>query len=69
MLPVAAEVLTVEYKINLIAPAQGDRLDAVGTVVKSGRTLTICRLEVFTVTALERSLVAVGQQTLIRVGT
>jgi len=41
------EVLTVEYKINLLAPAEGDRLEAVGTVVKAGRTLTACTLEVF----------------------
>jgi acyl-coenzyme A thioesterase PaaI-like protein len=60
-------VLTVEYKINLIAPAQGDHLEAVGTVLKSGRTLSVCRLEVFAVTGKERTSVALGQQTLIRI--
>jgi len=59
------EVLTVEYKINLLAPAAGDHLEAVGTVVKSGRTLTVCHLEVFAVTGERRMPVAVGQQTLI----
>ena len=68
LFPDQAEVLTVEYKINLIAPAQGDHLDAVGTVLKSGRTLTVCRLEVFAVTGTERSTIALGQQTLIRFG-
>jgi uncharacterized protein (TIGR00369 family) len=68
LMPPGAEVLTVEYKINLTAPAQGDHLDAVGTVLKSGRTLTVCRLEVFVVTATERSPVALSQQTLIRLG-
>ncbi|WP_406447894.1 PaaI family thioesterase [Streptomyces sp. NBC_00876] len=63
-----SEVLTVEYKINLLAPAAGDRLEAIGTVLKSGRTLTVCLLEVFGVRSDgERKLVANGQQTLIRV--
>jgi uncharacterized protein (TIGR00369 family) len=64
--PEKSEVLTVEYKINLVAPAAGD-LEAVGTVVNAGRTLTVCRLEVFGVQGAQRSLVATGQQTLIRV--
>lgn len=42
-----SEVLTVEYKLNLLAPASGDYLDAIGTVIRSGRSLTVCRLEVF----------------------
>lgn len=58
-------VLTVEYKINFLAPAEGDHLEAVGAVVKSGRTLTVCQLEVFGVRASQRSLVAVGQQTVM----
>lgn len=62
LLPETAEVLTVEYKINLLAPATGDHLEAVGTVVKAGRTLTVCRLEV---TGARRELIATGQQTLI----
>jgi acyl-coenzyme A thioesterase PaaI-like protein len=66
-MPEGSEVLTVEYKINLVAPAIGNELEAVGTVLKAGRTLTICRLDVFTHRAGERKLVAAGQQTLIRV--
>ena len=58
-------MLTVEYKINLLAPAVGDHTEAVGTVVRSGRTLTVCQLEVFEVQGSQRSLVATGQQTLI----
>jgi hypothetical protein len=34
------EVLTVEFKFNLLAPAAGDHIEAVGTVIKAGRTLT-----------------------------
>lgn len=63
-----SDVLTVEYKINLLAPAAGDHLEAFGTVLKSGRTLTVCQLEVYAVQGgSERKLVANGQQTLIRV--
>jgi uncharacterized protein (TIGR00369 family) len=65
LFPENTAVLTVEYKINLLAPAVGDHIEAVGTVLKSGRTLTVCQLEVFAVQGPQRSLVAVGQQTLI----
>lgn len=41
-----SDVLTVEYKVNLIAPARGDRFVATGRVRKSGRTLTVCEGEV-----------------------
>lgn len=45
--PDGAGVLTTEFKINLIAPATGDRLIARGRVVKAGRTLTVAQSEVF----------------------
>ena len=61
--PADSAVLTVEYKLNLIAPAQGDELKAVGTVIRSGRTLTVCRLEVYA----DQTLIAAGQQTVIQV--
>jgi uncharacterized protein (TIGR00369 family) len=67
LFPENSTVLSVEYKMNLLAPAEGEYLEAVGTVLKSGRTLTVCRLEVFGVRGEHRSLVAAGQQTLIRV--
>jgi len=67
LFPEHTAVLTVEYKLNLLAPAVGEHIEAVGTVLKPGRTLTVCRLEVFGVQGDQRSLVAAGQQTLIRV--
>ena len=66
LFPPLSNILTVEFKINLIAPAAGDRLVAVGTVLKPGRTLTVSDLKVFAVTGERRSLCATGQQTLIR---
>ena len=49
LFPDDASVLTTEFKINLLAPAEGDVLRAVGRVVKPGRTLTVCDVEVFAV--------------------
>ncbi len=65
--PPESSVLTVEFKINLVNPARGDRLEALGRVVKAGRTLTVCQLEVYGCSGEARELVAIGQQTLIRV--
>lgn len=61
-----SEVLTVEFKVNLLAPARGDYLEAAGTVLRSGRTLTVCRVYVWAIESGQRVAVAVGQQTLIR---
>lgn len=46
LMPAESTVLTVEYKINLLAPADGEHLVATGQVIRSGRTLTICEVEV-----------------------
>ena len=47
LFPVDSSVLTVEFKVNLIAPADGERVRAVGQVIRSGRTLTICELKAY----------------------
>ena len=65
LFPADASVLTVEFKLNLLAPARGDKLVAEGFVVKPGRTLAITRGEVHAETAGRRTLVALMQQTLI----
>jgi uncharacterized protein (TIGR00369 family) len=65
LFPKDASVLTVEYKLNLLAPAAGDRLVAEATVLKSGRTLAITRGEVYAEARGQRTLCAVMQQTLI----
>ena len=46
MAPMAA-VLSVEFKVNLLAPGVGARFQAVGRVIKTGRTLTVCSGELF----------------------
>jgi uncharacterized protein (TIGR00369 family) len=69
LFPAEASVLTAEFKINLLAPATGARLLAEGRVVKPGRTLTTCDIEVHAEQADGgRKLVAKGLQTLARLG-
>ena len=47
VMPPEAEVLTVTYTINLLAPAAGQRFAVTGQVVRAGRTLVVCRGEAF----------------------
>ena len=65
LFPDDCSVLTVEYKLNLLAPARGERIIAEGFVVKPGRTLAITRGEVHAERAGKRTLVAIMQQTLM----
>ena len=62
-----AEVLTVEFKINLLAPAAGERLVARGRVLRSGRTLTVCRGDAVTMSDGEEKHVATLTATLIAI--
>ena len=65
LFPEDSSVLTVEYKLNLLAPARGERLVAEGHVVRPGRTLAVTRGEVHAETNGKRTLCALMQQTLI----
>ena len=65
LFPEDSSVLTVEFKLNLLAPASGERLIAEGFVVKPGRTLAVTRGEVHAEANGKRMLVALMQQTLI----
>ncbi|WP_323038026.1 PaaI family thioesterase [Pararhodobacter sp.] len=66
-MPDGVEVMTVEMKINLLAPAVGEALEAVGEVVRSGRRLTVVRAEVFALKNGTRKSVALLQGTMIPV--
>ena len=61
--PPDREVLTVEYKINFLAPACGEKLVARGEVVTAGRRLFVCKAEVFAVAGGERRVCATSLQT------
>jgi len=62
-----AEVLTVELKINLLEPATGRRLLARGRVLRSGRTLTVCRGEAVVVSEAAETIVATLLTTMMAV--
>ncbi|MFT6676319.1 MAG: hypothetical protein ACJAVM_002522 [Sulfitobacter sp.] len=67
MLPPDQEVVTAEIKINLLAPATGTRLIAVGKVVKPGRRLCVVTSEVFAEENGARKLIAILQGTMVPV--
>jgi uncharacterized protein (TIGR00369 family) len=58
LMPKNASVLTVEFKVNLMAPAAGERFLARGTVIKPGRTLFVAEAEVLAEEKGERKSVA-----------
>jgi uncharacterized protein (TIGR00369 family) len=65
VVPSSASVLTVEYKLNLVAPADGEKLIARGEVVRPGRTLIVTKAEVFAIKAGKETLCALMQQTIM----
>lgn len=67
MMPAGVGVLTAEFKINLLAPAAGERLIARGRVVKAGRTLTLALAEVFAVSGGTEKLCAMMTATCMAV--
>jgi uncharacterized protein (TIGR00369 family) len=66
LMPADCTVLTVEYKINLLEPADGERLVATGRVIKSGRTLSVSEVEVELLGRGTRTTCAWLLQTVIR---
>ena len=65
LMPQGSDVLTVEFKLNLLAPADGDYLVAEGLVLKSGRNLIIARGEVYAIKNGRATHCATMQQTLM----
>jgi len=65
LMPHDASVLTVEYKMNIMAPGDGERLIARGEVIRAGRSLVIARADVFAVKAGRETLCATLLQTLM----
>lgn len=62
-----AAVLTIEFKINLLAPARGERFRLEGRVVKPGRTITVCEGQAFAIENHQEKLVATMGCTLMAV--
>jgi uncharacterized protein (TIGR00369 family) len=63
--PPDTNVLAVEFKINLLAPARGEAFLAQGRVVRPGRTLTVCLAEVFAIEGALRTPIATMLSTVI----
>ncbi len=66
LMPADSEVLSVEFKVNLLRPAGGEIFVAEGRVLKAGKTLTVTRCDVYGRTGEEAKLVATMLATMIR---
>ena len=67
LMPADAGVLTIEYKINLLAPAKGQRFRMEGLVVKPGRTITVADGRAFAVDDGQEKLIATMTATLMTI--
>ena len=67
LMPADAAVLTIEFKINLLAPAKGERFRMEGRVLKPGRTITVCEGRAFAIDGGQEKLVATMGCTLMAV--
>lgn len=67
LMPADAAVLSVEFKVNMLAPAQAPLLVARGQVLKAGRTITVCRADVVARDGDAERLVAAMQGTMMTV--
>jgi uncharacterized protein (TIGR00369 family) len=67
LMPAGSDVLSVEFKVNLLSPAAGESFLAEARVVRSGRTLTVVHCEVFALRGEARKLIALMVATMIRV--
>jgi len=63
--PPGTDVLAVEFKINLLAPARAASFVARGRVLRAGRTLTVCRADVWGLDGPAEALVATMQSTIL----
>jgi uncharacterized protein (TIGR00369 family) len=67
LMPADAAVLTIEYKINLLAPAQGQRFRMEGVVIKPGRTVTVTEGRAWAIADGREKLIATMACTLMAV--
>ena len=65
LMPAGSDILTVEFKTNLLAPAKGESFVFRGVVVKPGRTLTVCDGKAYAVQDGVETLVAIMTGTLM----
>jgi uncharacterized protein (TIGR00369 family) len=65
LMPPNTSVLSVEFKINLLAPADGELMIATGEVIKPGKNLVICRGDAWVIKNGKKTHCAMMQQTLM----
>jgi len=65
LMPDNSRVLTVEFKVNFLSPAQGEHFRAEGRVIKSGKTISVCEGKFFATQNKQAKLVAMMQATMI----
>jgi uncharacterized protein (TIGR00369 family) len=65
LMPAGSDILTVEFKTNLLAPAKGERFMFRGIVIKPGRTLTVCEGRAFAIQDGVETLIATMTGTLM----
>ncbi len=65
LMPADAAVLSIEFKVNMRAPAKGESLVARAEVIRPGRTIMVCRADVFADTGGKEKLVAALQGTMM----
>ena len=66
-MPAESSVLTVEYKLNLLAPAVGEKFVARARVKRAGRTITVCGADAFAIKDGEEKLIASMLATMMNV--
>jgi len=67
LMPAGSGVLSIEFKVNLLAPAKGERLIARGRVVRAGRTITVCQADGVMLSDGEETIVATMLATIMTV--
>lgn len=67
LMPADAGVLSIEFKVNLLAPAEGERIIARARVVRAGRTISVCQADAFAVRGGEERLVTTMTATMMTV--
>jgi uncharacterized protein (TIGR00369 family) len=68
LMPADSEVLSVEYKVNFMSPARGEKFQGIGKVVRAGRTITVCSGDVVAIEGGKEKVVAIMLATMISVG-
>ena len=64
--PDGSDVVSIEFKVNLLAPARGERFVARAHVVRSGKTISVCAADVFAIDGTNETLIATMLGTMMR---